>query len=231
MKKFILPFFLLGGLCFSQNENLYPVQVEELMPELTFTDIDGNLVNINKLDSEYILLIFPRGKVTEENWCAICQYQYFETAMIERKYNLKEKYDMSIFYILPYSADSLQSWENAIPNGLAAIENWKNPQGENAENPNVIAWAEYTREFFSYSFDYDEDNFNYDIPILFDADRKVSNGLMIFREEWGGTTVAQNVPTVFILDKDRRVKFKYFSQMTNDRPTGEYLVKYLKNML
>ena len=54
---------------------------------------------------------------------------------------------------------------------------------------------------------------------------------MIFREEWGGTKVDQNVPTIFILDKERRVSFKYFSQMTNDRPSGEYLVKYLERML
>ena len=229
--KQILVILMIACALFAQNENLYPVQVEELMPELTFTDIDGNPINISKLESENVMLIFPRGKVTEENWCAICQYQYFETAMVAEKYNLEKKYDMSIFYILSYSADSLESWEKAIPNSLAAVENWKNPQGENADNPNVIAWAEYTREFYSHTFEYDKEKFEYDIPILFDADKKVSKGLMIFREEWGGTTVAQNVPTIFILDKDRRVKFKYFSQMTNDRPTGEYLVKYLKKML
>lgn len=230
MKKKLL-FLMIFSALYAQNENLYPVQVEEIMPELTITDMDGNSVNINKLDSEYILLVFPRGKVTEENWCAICQYQYLELAMIEKKYKLKEKYDLSIFYILPYSADSLGSWLNAFPGSLAAIEGWKNPSGENAENPNVIAWAEYSKEFFPHSFEFDKEDFEYEIPILIDADRRVSNGLMLFREEWGGTTVAQNVPTVFLLDKERRVKFKYFSQMTNDRPGGEYLVKYLERML
>jgi len=230
MKKILLLVVVIGAL-YAQNENLFPVQVEEKMPELTFTDIDGNSVNINKLDSENILLVFPRGKVTEATWCPICHYQYLEMAMIAEKYNLKKKYDLDIFFIFPYSADSLESWTNAFPNSLNTIENWKNPKGENAENPNVIAWAEYSKEFFSHSYEFDKEEFDYDIPILLDADREVSNGLMLFREEWGGTKVAQNVPTIFLLDKERRVRFKYFSQMTNDRPSGEYLVKYLKRML
>ena len=229
--KQILLFIFIFTITYAQNENLYPVQVGEIMPDLTFTDKKGNSVNINKLDSEYVLIVFPRGKVTENTWCPICHYQYLELATIENKYNLRKKYNMSIFYVFQYNVDSLESWKNSFPGSLATIENWKYPSGENAQNANVLAWAEYSKEFFSHSFGFDKGNFKFDIPILFDSDREVSNGLMIFREEWGGTKVDQNVPTILLLDKERRVRFKYFSQMTNDRPSGEYLVKYLERML
>jgi hypothetical protein len=165
MKKIILLLMITGAL-FAQNDNLFPVQVGEIMPELTFTDVEGNLVNINKFDSEYILLIFPRGKVTEATWCPICHYQYFEMTKIEKEYNLKEIYDLSIFYVFPYSVDSLESWTNAFPKSLSTIENWKYPKGENSKNPNVITWAEYSKEFFPHSFKYEKEDFNYDIPIL-----------------------------------------------------------------
>jgi peroxiredoxin len=228
MRILVLIIILISGICIAQNDNIFPVTINEIIPELTLTKNNGSQVNINNLNTENILLVFPRGKVTETTWCPICHYQYLEMVKIEKKYDLRKKYNMEIFFVLPCSPDSLQSWIDAIPNSLQAIENWKNPTGENSENQNVITWAEYAKEFFPITFKYDENNFQLDLPFLFDPDHKVSEGLMIFRQEWGGTKVEQNVPTIFLIDKDRKVKFKYFSQYTNDRISAEFLADYLE---
>lgn len=230
MKKILLLIIIISAVN-AQNENIFPVTLNEKMPELTLTNSEGELININQVENNNILLIFPRGRVTADIWCPICHYQYLEMIEIANNNKLENKYDMAIFFVLPYSADTLQSWLDAIPRSLQTIENWKYPKGDNATNPNVIAWSEYSKEFFPYSFKYDETTFKTEIPILFDADRKVSEGLQIFRNEWGGTKVDQNVPTIFLLDKDRKVRLKYFSQYTNDRLSGDYIVKYLKKML
>jgi len=218
---------LLISTIYAQNENVFPVTINEKFPEITLKSLEGNDVEINKLEAENILLIFPRGKVTEDIWCPICHYQYLELVQKDMEISFKENYDLDIFFVLPYSSDSLQSWINAMSTSLQTIENWKNPQGENSQNVNVIAWAEYSREFFPISFEHNNENFELHFPILFDPERKVSEGLMIFREEWGGTEVDQNVPTIFLLDKDRKVRYKYFSQYTNDRPDANYLTEYL----
>ena len=176
------------------------------------------------------MIIFPRGKVTNEVWCPICHYQYLEMVKTEKKNNLREKYDMEIYFVLPYGRDSLQQWVDAFPKSLQTIKNWKYPMDENNISEGARSWMEYAREFFPHSFKYSEKHFDLTLPVLFDPDRKVSEGLDIFRKEWGGTTVAQNVPTIFILDKKGKVKFKYFSQYTNDRPDAKYIVKYLESM-
>lgn len=221
---------LLFSVTFCQNDNVFPITINEKFPDITLQTVQGEKINISDFAGKNIMLIFSRGKVTPTVWCPICHYQYLETVMIEQKENLREKYNMEIFFVLPYSQDSLQVWIDAIPKSLQSINNWKYPKDEANINANVRSWMEYSREFFPYSFEYSAENFKLELPILFDPDRKVSEGLLLFKEEWGGTTVAQNVPTIFIIDENGKVKFKYFSQYTNDRPDAKYLVKYLENM-
>ena len=68
-------------------------------------------------------------------------------------------------------------------------------------------------------------------PILMDADQTVSNRLGLFRTEWGGSTIEQNVPTVILVDREGIVRFKYFSQNTLDRPTPGYLLDFMDGMM
>ena len=203
---------LVGSSVFAQNNNIFPVTINEKFPDITLQTTQGKDVRIADLTGKNVMLFFPRGKVTPTVWCPICHYQYLEMVMTEENEKLREKYNMEIFFVLPYSSDSLQHWINAFPQSLQAINNWKFPQDEENINENVRAWMEYAREFFPYSFEYSEKDFELKLPILFDPERKVSEGLQLFREEWGGTTVAQNVPTIFILDEEGKVKYKYFSQ-------------------
>jgi len=51
------------------------------------------------------------------------------------------------------------------------------------------------------------------------------------RTEWDGTNVLQNVPTVYIIDKDGILRFKYLSQSTIDRPSAEYILNYIESTL
>jgi peroxiredoxin len=227
--KYVLIILIIGTI-YCQNENIFPVTINEQFPDVTLQSPDGNQVRLADLTGKNVMLIFPRGKVTPEIWCPICHYQYMEMMMMDENNNIREQYNMEIFFIFPYSSDSLQVWLDAFPKSLQTINTWKYPEDEPNINANTREWMEYAREYFPHSFEYNSDEFKLKLPVLFDPDRKVSEGLMLFREEWGGTTVAQNVPTIFILDKEGKVKFKYFSQYTNDRPSAEFIVKYLENM-
>jgi alkyl hydroperoxide reductase subunit AhpC len=62
-------------------------------------------------------------------------------------------------------------------------------------------------------------------PLLIDEDRKLTRGLGFFTSEWGGSKADQMVPSVFILDKNGVLKFKYVVQNTWDRTSYEYLAK------
>jgi alkyl hydroperoxide reductase subunit AhpC len=65
------------------------------------------------------------------------------------------------------------------------------------------------------------------VPLLIDADRKVSKGLGLFATEWGESKVDQCITSVFIVDKKGIVQFKYIGQNTTDRPEYEFLFKTL----
>ncbi len=55
----------------------------------------------------------------------------------------------------------------------------------------------------------------------------ISTGLGLFTTEWGGSKVEQSVPTVFIVDKNGILQFKYFSQNTFDGPGPDYVLRVL----
>ena len=220
-----------GQLSQAQDAILEPVGVGETMGDFTLHTYQGDVMNMADLRGKNILLIFPRGKVLPEMWCPLCFYQYAEIVMMEKKTNLRKKYDLEILYVLPYPKDSITQWKKAAGQGLQTIENWKYPTGYDTLTGPVKRWANYVREFFPQKFSYPDGVIETPLPILMDEDKALSSALNLFTHEWGGTKAAQNMPTVFILDKQGVVRFKYHSQYTNDRPTVEYLEKFLKEML
>jgi len=234
MRRLILFFFVIL-ICisntFCQDNDIFPVTINEKMPELSFVTGDNRSVKIDGTSGKKTMLVFIRGKVTPTVWCPICHYQYLELLELDAKEQLRKKHNMDIYFVLPYKTDSLQNWIDAFPKSLTSIDGWKNPPNQENMAANVKEWMEYAREFFPYSFKFDKEKFKMDIPVLFDPDRKVSNGLMIFKEEWGGTKVPQNIPTIYILDEKGFTKFKYQSQYTNDRPDAVFLKKFMEKML
>ena len=234
MKKQILLLLIFitifTGHILCQNENVIPVQVKEKFPDITLTSGDGKLINIPK-SGRNTMLIFIRGKVTPNVWCPICHYQYLEMVEATNKTNLIKKHDLDIYFVMPYLTDSLQNWIDAFPASLKIIDGWKNPPDQENLTQPAREWMEYTQEFFPQDYEFNPDNFSLELPVLFDPDQKVSKGLFLYKHEWGGTKVEQNVPTIFIIDKNGKVNFKYFSQYTNDRPDADYLFKYIKKNL
>ncbi len=234
MKNYLLLITLITAFTFNafcQNENVIPVQVKEKFPDITLTSSNGELVNLPGKSGRNIMLIFIRGKVTPTIWCPICHYQYLEMVDAVEKTNFTKKYDMDIYFVMPYITDSLQNWINAFPQSLSTIEGWKNPENQQDLTQPAREWMDYTRKFFPDNFKYNPDKFKLKLPVMFDPDQKVSNGLMLYKQEWGGTKVEQNVPTIFIIDKKGKVHFKYYSQYTNDRPDADYLIEFIKKTM
>ena len=89
----------------------------------------------------------------------------------------------------------------------------------------------FARSYFPKSFSVEKGKAPLPFPILIDADRKVSKGLGLFTEEWGGSKIEQNIPTIFIVDSEGVVQFKYMSQSTFDRPNPDYLLKFLEEFI
>ena len=85
---------------------------------------------------------------------------------------------------------------------------------------------------FPIDFTFDEDNpAPLPFPVLADEDHKLSLSIGLFTTFWDFNYFEQNEPTIFILDVDGNVRFKYKSQVTLDRPTAAYLMEYIKNVM
>lgn len=215
MKKFsiilcVLLFVLFNS--YSQNKGVKIGIIGEKFADFTLETYQGDQLSTSELRGKNILLISSRGKYNDQYWCGICSYQYVEFADLELKQKIREKYNMEIIFLMPYNRDTLASWEKSIPGGLSYIESKKNSR-------------------FPKTFDYGSKKIPLPLPILVDDKQEVSKGLDVMRTEWGGTNVIQNVPAVYIIDKDGVLRFKYISQSTEDRPSAEYILNYIESML
>ncbi len=216
---------------YGQNP-LMPVGIGEKMGEIKLKSFQGNTYNTSDyLGKKNVMFVFPRGLVTPTIWCPICYYQYAEIIEMQNKYDLSGKYNLEIFYILPYPQDSIALWHTAAENGLNSIERWKTPVGFDTLTGPVKDWAVYSREFFPGSYVLNGKEMELSIPILMDEDKSVSRGMALFTQEWGGTKAPQNMPTVFLVNKEGKVVFKYHSQYTNDRPPAKHLMDAMESFL
>lgn len=223
-------FFSIATLLSSQNSGIIPVQVKEKFSDFTLNDQNGKSVTLSELKGKKVMLVFIRGKVTPQVWCPICHYQYLEVMQAQKKQNFMEELNMEVFFVLPYSADSLDNWKQAFDSSIEMVEGWKNPVKDENTPRGILDWEKYCDEFFPHTFIVPR-KLKLKIPVLIDENQELSKGLFLYKEEWGGTNVAQNIPTVFILDEEGVVQFKYHSQYTNDRPDMDYLIKYVKQMM
>jgi peroxiredoxin len=218
------------GPALSQTTEMGPVSLEEPMPDFTLPTHQGGEVTLSRLEGKNVLLIFPRGRSREGSWCHVCNYQYAELVELEQREQIREKYNMEVLFVLPYSREMVKEWVEVFPEQLADIENWKKP----ADPANLDATAKQrldrATKHFPTNYVYEKGKVPTPFPILIDAERTVTKGLGIFTEEWGGRKVDQNIPTVLILNEDGTVQFKYMSQNTLDRPSADYLLRFLETM-
>jgi len=201
------------------------------MSDFELAAIDGKTVKLSALKGKNVMLVFPRVFYAVDSDCSICGYQYAELVDYCQQGNWKDKFNLEILYVFPFSIEMTRNWISRIPAMLEAVEGWKNPKAEELKNEQVKFWMELTRQAYPKKYVYSAANMPMPFPMLADEKRELSKGLDLFREEWNGGKGDQNIPAVFLLDKDRIVRFKFISQHTVDRPTAAYLEKMMKAVL
>jgi len=227
----IIVIMIFSSPLFTQSTEIRPVTVGQPMPDFTLPIYQGGEVTLSQLNGKNIMLIFPRGLAGKDHWCHICNYQYAELSELEKELQLRKKYDLEIYFILPYGKEMIDDWFDKFPNQLTDIENWKNPPDPEKLNERMKNWMETAKRVFPRKFAYAKGEIPSHIPILIDAGRTVSKGLGLFTTEWNNAKIEQNIPTIYIIDKTGTLQFKYMSQNTLDRPGFSYLRKFLDRMI
>ena len=196
-----------------------PAIINHQMPDFTLPVFGGGEFTLSKNLGKNVLVVFPRGWIGTE-WCQLCHYQYTELLDMMNKQNLKDNLNLVVVFILPYPIEKVADWVIKMPVNLSIIEQWKSGKND---------FSAYMRE--NYPVKYEVNTKELSIPILVDGDTKLSKNLQLFTESWDGVKAEQNIPTVFLLDKTGKIRFKYHSQSTFDRPTAQYLVTILKSII
>ncbi|HEX7503508.1 MAG TPA: redoxin domain-containing protein [Acidobacteriota bacterium] len=214
----------------AQAAPINPANLGDLFPDFTLPAVQGGEVALSSLKGKNVLIIFPRGRV-DDHWCQICHYQYAELADLEKTLQFRKKYNLEVLFVLPYDKATVRHWVEIFPEQMAVIEGWKNPTAEQMKNPRAKAWMETVKMLLPKKILVSKENIPVPFPILVDGERELSEGLQLFTMSWDQSYVEQNVPTVFILDGAGKVRFKYYSQSTVDRPGADFLLTFIERML
>ena len=230
-KIYIILLILIPCLLTAQRPEIREAaRIGQPMPDFTLTSYQGDEISLSQYKGKNILLIFPRGRFRNQ-WCRYCHYQYAELVAMEKELKIKSKFNLEIIQVLPYTKVEVENWVKDFPRNLGEIEAWKNPAEPENINPQMRNWMETAREAWPKVFDFSDNKIPTPFPILIDDNRKVSIGLELFRTEWNLNRAEQNIPTIFIIDQDGILRFKYMSQTTMDRPSMEYILKFIDRMI
>jgi peroxiredoxin len=223
--------FICFASLYGQDNAIKPPSLGDHFPEFTLPVYPKGEFSLAQMRGKNMLLITSRGKYSAEHWCAICNYQYADFASLAIDDSIREKYNLEIVFLMPYSKEMLVDWENAFTDELKKIENWKYPSDTMNQSPQQISWVNFTRQKFPKTFIYADNKVPLPFPILMDENQELSKGLDLFRMEWNGGTAAQNIPAVYIIDGNGKLRFKYISQNTFDRPSSEYILSFIQKMM
>ena len=201
------------------------------MPAFTLPTLQGAELSLVDYKGKRLLLIFPRGKV-DDDWCQICHYQYAELVDFDQRTDFRAQHNIEIIFVLPYSMSEVREWSRLFPHQMQVIESWKNPKDPAALSEGQKRFSRQVRELLPHQFSYvtgKEPPLPF--PIVVDANRTLAKRMGLFTTEWEGSKVDQMVPTVFLLDENGVVQFKYHSQSSFDRPHPTYLKNYLTKIM
>jgi peroxiredoxin len=204
-----------------------PAVVGQPMADFTLPVYQGGSLTLSALRGKNVLILFPRGYAAENYWCTICNYQYAELADLEKTRKLRETYNLEILVVFPYTHDVVKAWLEALPGQLESIRATKNPADPAALDERAKTRMERWRQLFPRDHTLAKGEILAPFPILVDGERALSKKLDLFRKEWTGGKVDQNIPSVYIIDAAGVLQFKYVSQSTVDRPGFDYLLKVL----
>ncbi len=228
--KGILPALLLAALLPVAPAGAQPVPVEQAMPDFTLPILQGGSWQLSAQKGKRVLLVFPRG-LAGQDWCHICNYQYAELAELDRTEGLRTRFGLEVVFVLPYDQTMVQGWVDDFSAQLEDIHRGKFPEDPASLDERGRRTMERYRALFPKDFRYPPGEVPLPFPILIDADHALSQRFGLFTESWNGAQVPQNIPTVFLLDREGVVQFKYHSQNTADRPNAAYLVRILQRLM
>ncbi len=211
-----------------QAPQIRPALLGQPMPDFSLPALQGGDVSLSALRGKNVMIVFSRGYAAENYWCTICNYKYVELVELEKAEGIRKKYDTEILFVFPYDQTTVREWVDILPGQLAKIRDTKNPQDPSVLDDAAKRRMERWRQLFPKDFTWVQDDIPTPFPILVDADRTVSKGLGLFATEWSGSKVDQNIPSVFIVDKQGILRFKYMGQNTVDRPEYGYLFTILE---
>jgi peroxiredoxin len=215
----------------AQNGQVKTGIVGNKISDFTLQTYQGGEFSMQNMRGKNVLLIASRGKYADNSWCTICYYQYAEFADLELKEQIRKKYNLEIVFLLPYDKDTLIKWEKMFPIEIVKIEKWKYPENPDSLTARQKEWMEFSRANYPKKFDFTGQKVPLPLPILIDNKQEVSKGLDLFRTEWGKSKTAQNIPALFLIDKNGIIRFKYISQNTTDRPTSAYVIEMIEKLL
>ncbi|MFC2107015.1 peroxiredoxin family protein [Bacteroidota bacterium] len=212
-------------------QNPDPVTLGEEFPDFTLISHTGDSVSLHDYEGQNVILVFPRGRFME-GWCRACHYMYADLAELQIKDEIEKKYDLKILFILPYPEADIKDWTEAFPAQMKIIEQFKYPPEERQDDPRFMNFAQEMKMAMPKDFSFDEENpAPLPFPVLADTDHKLSSSLKLYSTNWTDRYFEQNEPTIFILDKNGVVQFKYHSQVTLDRPKADYLINYIDKVM
>lgn len=210
-----------------QEAEIRPVSVEQPMPDFTLEVYQGGSLSLSQLRGKNVLIVFPRGYAALDVWCTICSYKYVELARAEKEKSVRSRLNTEILIVFPYDRQTVKLWLESLPSQLAKIHDWKYPTDPASLDESGKRRQQRASLLFPEDLSLKPGEIPIPFPILLDSDKKLSRGLGIYSEDWGGSKVPQNIPTEFIVDKKGIVQFKYFAQNTADRPSLNYILKML----
>jgi len=222
----VLIFICLNINFYSQKKPLDLAIIGEELKEFSLPIYQGGEFQLSNERGKNVLLVFPRGYYDKDVWCDICAYEYLDLVDEFNNKKLDEKYDLDVVIILPYNKSTIDRWLMDIPEVYSSLEAGKH-LADTTTNEKAKVWVHFANKHYPKTFNINKGETPQPFKILVDEKHEISERFEIFKTEWWGTTVDQNMPTFILLDKDGMVVFKYISQHTIDRPTLGYLMKIM----
>ena len=216
--------------CYSQKKPLDLAILGEPLKDFSLPVYNGGEFQLSAEKGKNILLVFPRGYYDKDVWCDICAYEYLDLVDEFYKNRLTEKYNLDLVIILPYDKNTIEKWLIDLPEVYASLEAGKH-LADTLTNEKAMTWVRFANNHYPKTFTIKKGETPQPFKILMDEKHELSERLEIFRTEWWGTNVEQNLPTFILLDTDGKVVFKYISQHTIDRPTSGYLITIMDALI
>ncbi|MHA1575164.1 MAG: redoxin domain-containing protein, partial [Alphaproteobacteria bacterium] len=110
---------------FSKDTEKPSIEPGMPMPDFTLPAFQSGSVTLSDYKGKNVLLVFPRGLSGKARFCAIDNYRYAELMELEKAERIREKYNVEILYVFPYSKKTVKDWVMKNPDQLKNIEKWK----------------------------------------------------------------------------------------------------------